>query len=81
MTRQRKARRGKRVRTLQQLRALAMTRRAVVVPGAWGGRSQPAAFMVHLSGVLLARLLDQGMYVYEKPLTTTTTEGLSHERN
>ena len=56
-----------RVKTLEQLDALAKERRSVVVPDCYCWfRPRPAAFVINLSGSVLVRLFSRGMYVYEK---------------
>lgn len=56
-----------RVTTLGQLRDLAYAKRAVVVPSTvcWAA-PRPAAFMLNVSGGVLLRLMERGMFVYER---------------
>ena len=44
------------------------SKKAVVVPkGSNWSKPRPAAFMINLPGVVLLRLFDLGMYIYNKP--------------
>lgn len=56
-----------RITKLKTLEALVTLRKAVHVPKsrAWC-KPKPAAFMIQLSGSILLRLFDMGMFVYEK---------------
>lgn len=56
-----------RIKTLKQLKKLVLKKKAVIVPntGAWR-KPRPAAFMIHLSGEILLRLFERGMYEYKK---------------
>lgn len=58
---------GRPVATLDGLEYAVKNRQSVFVPGSpvWG-KPKPAAFMIHLSGVILYRLFNVGMYVYRK---------------
>lgn len=61
-----KGKRGRRVRTLDQLHALAMSGRAVLCPGFYCfEKYKPAAFILNLNGVVLRRLMQRGLYVYK----------------
>lgn len=60
---------GLRIWTLTELRYLQRLRRAVVCPESHSFRGPlPAAFMMNLSGSILARLFETGMYHYVIPL-------------
>jgi hypothetical protein len=58
---------GKRIWDLEGLRAAAEDRRAVVVPRSpvWG-KPRPARFIYNMIASVVHRLLDNGMYIYEK---------------
>ena len=60
---------GKRIWDLDGLKEAAIWRRAVVVPRAgwtpWQ-KPKPATFMLNLTGSVLLRLFNVGMYIYEK---------------
>lgn len=62
-----KERLGKAVKTLRELKQLAVKRRSVVCPKlhAWSQR-KPAAFIMNLQGEVILRLLNSGLYVYRK---------------
>lgn len=56
-----------RIKTLEQLQALAEQKRSVVVPDVYcWRRPRPAAFVINLAGSVLVRLFASGMYIYEK---------------
>lgn len=57
-----------RVLNLQALDALMRARRSVVCPTSpcWC-RPRPAAFVIQLTGEIILRLIQAGLYVYEKP--------------
>lgn len=58
---------GKRVRTLEQLHALTIARRAVVCPNSRTlAGPLPASFMLNLNGDVLRRLFASGMHEYRK---------------
>lgn len=55
-----------RVSSLHQLARLADERRAVVAPGTWLMRPQPAARILRRSAETVLGLLDAGLYVYRR---------------
>lgn len=57
----------KRINTLKELVKAAEGRRAVIVPKSmpWS-KPNPASFIVHAHGTVIAHLLDIGIYLYEK---------------
>ena len=56
-----------RVYSLWDLKSLVSQKRSVVCP-TWVGfmRPRPAAFVMNMTGDVLLRMFDDGMYVYEK---------------
>jgi len=57
---------GERVKTINQLGILALRRKSVYVTKSPAFRKHhPAAWIIHLSGVILLRLFHLGMFVYE----------------
>ena len=58
---------GKRVLSLVDLHNLAEGRRAVHCPAArcWA-KPRPAAFIIHLPGIVIHRLILAGLYLYQK---------------
>lgn len=58
---------GTRIRSLAQLVDASDDKRAVTCPNYhnWKG-PRPAAVMVNLSGAILHKLINNGMYIYEK---------------
>lgn len=57
--------RPRRIATLPGLMAAAKLRLAIVCPESHSfAKPKPAAWMIHLPGVILARLLESGIYVY-----------------
>jgi hypothetical protein len=66
---------GRRILDLHDLMLVADQGRAVIVPGgAWTKKPMPAAFMIHQSGVILDRLLNAGIFIYEKEKKEWLTE-------
>ncbi len=62
------ARKGRRIKTLKELRQAALDHRAVACPASRAFRGPvPAAWMLHQQGAILCSLLDSGMYLYPKP--------------
>jgi hypothetical protein len=59
---------GRRITTLNQLAAARDMRQSVVCPWSNFASPTPAAFMIHLSGSLLHRAMENGMWVY-KPMS------------
>ena len=59
---------GRQLFTLRCLEWAVKNRKSVILPGSqvWGRRPYPAAFMIHLSGIVLLKLFNLGMYVYKK---------------
>ena len=57
---------GKKVKSLKQLCALAMQRKAVVCNHGGGYTRQPAAFVQNMMGFRLNILINEGMYEYKK---------------
>lgn len=56
----------KRVRSLDGLMAAALDRRAVICPKSPAYRGpRPAAWVIHLPGAILHRMLKTGLYIYE----------------
>jgi len=59
--------RGMRIYTIQGLRDAALARRSVTCRSGRGfAKPKPAAFVINLQGHILARMLDAGIYLYEK---------------
>lgn len=56
------ARRGKRIRTLSQLFAAALARKAVVWPPMHN--RMPAAWLINMPGTVLNRALTDGVWLY-----------------
>lgn len=57
---------GRRVRTLEQLHALALARKSVICPRSYSfGVRKPAAFVLNLNGDVLRRLFWHGLFVYK----------------
>lgn len=61
----------KRIRSLKALAKAVEERRAVICPryrwaGAWH-RPQPAAWVIHLPACQVLRMIDAGLYLYERP--------------
>jgi hypothetical protein len=56
-----------RVETLKELAELAFLKKAVVIPTlpAWS-KPKPASFLLSLQGRVLLKLLNAGIYIYEK---------------
>ena len=54
------------VETCARLIELARQRRAVFCPNKPALKRIPAAFVVNMSFVIVARLMESGLYVYEK---------------
>lgn len=65
-----KARIGKRIRTLAQLRTAAMERRSVLIRTRYGFQRHPAAFAMNYTGSILLALMNEGMFLYKavKPI-------------
>lgn len=58
---------AKKVKTLRKLAELAELKKAVIVPAFWiWNQPRPAAFILRLQGWEILKLLNAGMYVYEK---------------
>ena len=57
---------GQRVGGLLHLRRLADARRAVVCPKWMGSRHTPATFVMGMTGYTIQKMLDSGMYLYER---------------
>ena len=57
-----------RIMTLKALAYARLKRRAVIVPGTtpWD-KPKPAAVILMLPGETILRLIEKGMYLYEKP--------------
>lgn len=56
-----------RISELKELHAAAILRKAVVVPDSRCWRKPlPAMVLLHQQGMVLMRLFDMGMYIYEK---------------
>jgi hypothetical protein len=55
----------KKIKTLVGLKSAALTKRAVIVPKSmvWGRKPSPAAFIINLSGEMLYRLFNLGIYL------------------
>lgn len=59
---------GDHISTLWQLQRAAKSKKSVIVPeGFVWSKPRPAAFMIHLPGIILLKLFDLGMYIYKKP--------------
>ena len=57
-----------RVRTLSDLVEAASAKKSVVCPGNWAwSKPKPAAVVINLNGITLHRMIEQGIYVYDKP--------------
>jgi len=56
--------RGKRITTLKQIRDLAMKRKATYY--AWNAYRTPAAFIFQMSGQVIMRLIERGLFEYKK---------------
>lgn len=58
----------KKITTLEELRAAANLKIAVICPNsdAWK-RPNPAAFVLRLQGSVIVDLFERGLYVFEKP--------------
>jgi hypothetical protein len=55
------------VTSLERLIELAKERRSVQVNHDWPAfKCKPAAFIVNMSGTIIQRMFNSGMYVYEK---------------
>ena len=55
------------ISTLSHLMAAVQFKKAVIVPSSPGwSKPRPAAFMINLSGTILYKLFDLGMYIYKK---------------
>lgn len=55
------------IQTLYELALIAKARRAVICPkSAAFNKPRPAAVMINLQGMILLKLFQSGMYVYEK---------------
>ena len=65
---------GKRVGGLLHLRRLADARRAVVCPKWMGSRHTPATFVMGMTGYTIQKMLDSGMYLYERKPKENTNE-------
>jgi len=67
---------GYQITTLAGLKRAADDRRAVVCPGlrCWA-RPIPAAFVIQQQGPVLLRILDSGLYAYEKEKDDATQPG------
>jgi len=59
---------GHQIETLQQLYRARAFKKSVVVPRhpIWGRRPMPAAVFMNLSGEIILKLFESGMYVYMK---------------
>jgi hypothetical protein len=58
---------GNRIMTLKALAYARLKRRAVIVPGTVWYKPKPAAVILMLPGETILRLIEKGMYLYEKP--------------
>jgi hypothetical protein len=57
----------KRLTTVQEIRTAALNRQSVICPKSnCFCKPVPAAFIINQIGITLARLLDSGMYLYDK---------------
>ena len=57
---------GKRINNLRELSEARDQKRAVTVPKWMGFRCTPAAFAMNLTGDVLLRMFESGMFVYER---------------
>lgn len=56
-----------RITNLDELKLMVDGKKSVVCPTSCGFcRPKPAAFIINLSGAILLRLFNTGMYIYEK---------------
>lgn len=57
-----------RIDTLSDLVDAASARKSVVCPGSYcWEKPKPAAVVINLNGLIIYRLLNQGIYIYQKP--------------
>ena len=68
-----KGKKGKRIRTLEQLDQVAQAKRSVIMCNT--ARSKPAAFMMNMQARNVLEFIRRGLYLYELPRTWTTPEG------
>ena len=62
------ARPPERLRTLTDLVNAAEDKKSVHCPDSWSWKNpKPASVVINLSGLIIYRLLNQGIYIYEKP--------------
>ena len=52
------------IKTLDELHKVALSRRAVTIPGT-GFKRTPAAFIMNLQGTVILSLLKSGMFIYK----------------
>ena len=57
---------GIRIYNLGQLNEAVKEKRSVIVPTSAWRKPLPAAFMLNLSGAILLKCFDLGMFIYEK---------------
>ena len=60
---------GRRITTLQELHEARRAKRSVCCPSmhVFGKtRAKPAAFVMNMSGHVLWRMIEEGLYIYEK---------------
>ena len=55
------------ITTFGQLAEAMIEKRAVIVPGTVWGKPRPAAVVMQLQGTTILRLINKGMYLYNKP--------------
>lgn len=60
---------GRRIKTLCELAALAKERRSVVstLPGSTVHRPQPAAWVMNMQAVWVNDMIERGLYLYDSP--------------
>jgi hypothetical protein len=59
---------GRQMFTLSDLILAAEDKESVVCPASYSWRKpKPAAVVINLSGLIIYRLLNRGIYIYEKP--------------
>jgi len=56
---------GRQIKSLNDLKVAAQSKRSVIVPN-WWGKPRPAAFILCFQGGVLCNLFNEGMFLYEK---------------